>query len=214
MKKNFKSCIYIALVIILALALVGCGKKEAPATPWEWAQSLEEGDIKSVVFSCSAEYFAQLAEDNLTAELEDGEAINGAMQPVYTDVETELSDKQVEKLRMNLYRLEESNFTEYPEYAAFESQFTFKIIMKDGTEYYLSQSGSENGKLQMPYAEKVWAINAEKLDSFVDSVISDCISEGDDSSFATPSDMEIIEVTTGSDLETSGETFSTYGNLG
>ena len=214
MKKNIRSCIAMALVIILALALVGCGKKEAPATPWEWAQSLEEGDIKSVVFSCTAEYFAQLAEDNLTAELEGDEAINGAMQPVYTDVETELGDKQVEKLRKNLYRLEETNFTEYPDYAAFESQFCFKITMKDGTEYYINQSGAENGKLQMPYAEKVWAINAEKLDSFVDSVISDCVTEGDGSSFATPSDMEIIEVTTGSDLETSGETFSTYGNLG
>lgn len=203
-----------ALVIILALALVGCGKKDAPATPWEWAQSLEEGDIKSVVFSCTGEYLAQFAEDNLRAELEGDEAINGAMQPVYTDVETELSDKQVEKLRTNLYRLEEANFTEYPEYASFESQFSFKITMKDGTEYYISQSDSENGKLQMPYAEKVWAINSEKLDDFVDSVISDCVSEGADSSFATPSDMEVIEVTTGSDLETTQESFSTYGNLG
>lgn len=209
MTKNIKSCIAIVLVLLLAAALAGCGKKDIPATPWEWAQSIEDGDIKSVSFWCSAEYYEQLAAEEGTDDTADEEEA-----PVYQETSAELSSKQISKLAKNLYRLEEANFSENTEGVTEAPLYGFVITMKDGTVYKINQSDSTLGKLEMNYGEKEWIISSDKLDSFVDTVIADCGYDKADAGVASSSDL-IMEEVTGSDLEGEGDySFSTYGNLG
>lgn len=205
MKKNFKSCIAIALVLLLAAALAGCGKNIE--TPWEWAQSLGKGDIETASFWCSAEYYEQLA-------AESGEATEGEEAPTYKDTSSQLNDKQIEKLRKNLYRLEEANFSENTEGVNESPLFGFVITMKDGTVYKINQSNSKLGKLEMNYNEKEWVISSDKLDSFVSSVIADGGYDTSKAGVASDSDL-ITEQATGSDLEGAGDySYTTYGNLG
>lgn len=208
MKKNFKSCIAMALVLLLAVALAGCGGKNIE-TPWEWAQNLDKGDIESASFWCSAEYYEQLAAEN-----GDGEGTDAEEAPTYEETSAQLNDKQIEKLRKNLYRLEEANFSENTEGVNESPLYGFVITMKDGTIYKINQSNSKLGKLEMNYNEKEWVISNDKLDSFVNSVIADCGYDVSGAGVASDSNL-IVEQATGSDLEGAVDySNSTYGNLG
>lgn len=209
MTKNFKSCIAILLVLLLAMALVGCGKKDIAETPWEWAQNVDDSDIDSAVFWCSAEYFEKLAADEGT----DGTA-EGEETPVYRQTSSELDDKQISKLCKNLYRLEEACFSENTEGVNEAPLYGFVITMKDGTVYNINQSNSKLGKLEMKHGDKLWVISSDKLDSFVSTLISDYGFDEASAGVASSSDL-IMEEVTGSDLEGEGDySYSTYGNLG
>ena len=205
MNRNFKSCIALALVVVLAFALVACGKKTD--TPWDWAQNVDEGDIAAVKFTCRAEYYEKLA-------AESGEATDGEEAPVFKDVSFELNEKQVEKLRINLYRLEEESFIESDAELNKAPLYGFVIEMSDGTIYEINQSKSSLGLLEMTFGEKLWVINSEKFNSFVNSLIGDNgVDASDEEMIASSADL-IAEEVTGADIVVSGDSYSTYGNLG
>ena len=208
MNKNFKSCIALALVLICVFALAACGKKLD--TPWGWAQNIGEEDIESAKLTCSAEYYEKLA-------AESGEATDGEEAPVFKDVSFELSDKQIEKLRTNLYRLEEENFSEAEGDLNKAPLYGLTIVMNDETTFEIIQAASDPEAFEMLYGEKLWIISNEKFSGFVQSLIEGGVgASADTDKVASSSDLVPEEVTvTGSDLEVTGDSsYSTYGNLG
>ena len=207
MIKNIKRCIALICALLLAFALCGCGEKP-PKTPWEWAQSIDENDIVYVEFTCRAEYYEKLA-------AESGAVTDGDNAVTFDDVSFKLSTKQLEKFRMNLYRLEEENFTEATGAANNDPTWFFELKMADETMVEISQSKSDKGALEMTFGEQLWIINSDKLDSFVDALIADCGYDFRNEPVASASDMTPEEVT-GSDLVVGDTTdsYSTYGNLG
>ena len=215
MSKKMKIVLIAAAVLMLVFALTACGNKAAE-TPWEWAQSLEDGDIESAVFWCTAEYYEQFANTDDNADAEDAQETEEVEKAEFEDTETELSSKLIGKLLTNFYRLEESNFTEVDKETD-SPLYGITITMKDGTEYTLNQSDASAGALEMTYADKQWVISGAKLNKFVEAMLSgeDIENTEDDEKdengegFASAADL----IASGSDLSDPSYGFVTYSDL-
>lgn len=199
MNKRFRISVVALIVLAMAFSLAGCGKKEA-TTPWEWAQGLEEGDIESAVFWCSAEYYEQNADD-------DDEEATAA-----EDTELELNSKRTEKLLSSLISLKKSDFTEISKDNA-SALYGINVKMANGDVYEIKQSAEDDGTLQMNYADKEWRIDSTTLRVFVESFLGSNEYSEDDADeeydFASAANL----VVSGSDLTDSDYGFVTYSDL-
>lgn len=190
MNKRFRVVIVLLIVLAMSFSLAGCGKKEA-ATPWEWAQGLEDGDIESVLFWCSGEY---------------GEQDDDDKEPV--DKEFELDANQIDRLLASLLSLEESDFSEIS--GENESAlYGIRITMANGKEYDIRQSAKDDGTLQMTYADKEWLIDNMALTAYFESLLNEEGMNDDDYKYASDANL----VVSGSDLTDSDYGFVTYSDL-
>lgn len=212
MSRKLKISLIVAAVLVLVFALTACGNKAAE-TPWEWAQSLEDGDIESAVFWCKAEYYEQFANTDNDTDAEEGEDAEEAEKAEFEDTETKLSSKLIGKLLTNFYRLEEDNFAEADKETD-SPLYGITITMEDGTEYELNQSDASAGALEMTYGDKQWVITGAKLNKFVEAMLSgedleNMDDDEDGEGYASAADL----IASGSDLSDPSYGFVTYSDL-
>lgn len=195
MSKKLKIVFLTAAVLVLAFVLTACGNKGA-ATPWEWAQGLEDGDIEAATFWCKEEYYKQQVDGENTEDIG------------FKDTENELNEKLIGKLLTNLYRLEEDNFTEIDSLSD-SPLYGIKISMSDGSEYELNQCKDTDGALEIKYADKAWMITGAKLNAFVEAILNGEDVENMDDDYASSANL----IASGSDLNDPEMGFVTYSDL-
>lgn len=201
MSKKCRIVLFTAVLIALALVLAGCGKNYE--TPWEWIENLKSDDIESAVI-----WYVPEADDKNDAKSTEEQQIS-------------LSDKEIDKLFIILYRLGESNFTENADNAGSTPQYGLKITMTDGKEYNINQSIAPQGALEMQYADKQWFLSSDKLDTFIKAFLEDIDlaeeSEDKDKDFATEGNLDPIDrpqyASDGSLIVQEEIDYSTYSNI-
>ena len=206
MNKSLKIVIIAAAVLLMVCVLAGCGDKGTD-TPWEWAQSLEDGDIESAEFWCDKEYYEQNAIADSDAKPK-GDIEEVTSDVSFDDVKSELNSKELQKLTINLYRLEESNFTEKTDNSETDSLYGIKFTMADGTEYNLNQSDADEGALELRYGDKLWVIDSVKLNAFFEMLLTGQDVDGADN-FTSAANL----IASGSDLTDPEYGFVTYSDL-
>lgn len=202
MSRKTKIVFITVTLIILALALAGCGKT-VEDTPWKWVQNLKSADIESAAFWCSPEYLNAGDDDNEITQAQ----------------EFKLDEKQLDKLFTILYRLEESNFSENTADADKTPLYGLKITMADGTEYNISRSEEAEGPFEMNYADKKWWIDSANLNEFIDTFLDNIIvEETEEDEYASEGDLEPTDLTEyasdGSIITHEQIDYSTYSDIG
>lgn len=135
-----KKLIALLLTLVCVSGLVGCSNEET--TVWDWAQELNQEDVISV-----------------TPWRHDDE---------HKEFDT-LSDEETLELVTLLNDLTEDSFTENKNLAGGTPAFGIQIDIASET-YYINESISPNGALEIRYSEKMWWIDNVELLDFVQRV--------------------------------------------
>ena len=213
MSKKCKFAILIAAVILLTLVLSGCG--DSADTPWGWVQNLSKKDIDSAVFFCNQQESDNDADD---AEAEDKESEDAEEQKI------ELSEKDIDKLFIILYRLSESDFSENTKSTDSTRDYGLMINMTDGNVYYILPSVDQRGALEMKFGDKTWFIDSDELNEFMQSFLNDAPDtdaddedDKDDDEYSSEADLEPTDVSSyasdGSLIVQEEVDYSTYSNI-
>lgn len=213
MSKKCKLALLTAAIIVLALVLAGCGK--VIETPWDWVQNLSKKDIESAVIWYTPE---QNSDDEEDAEDEDKATEDAEEQKV------ELSEKDIDKLFIILYRLGESDFTENTKSSDSARDYGLMINMTDGNVYYILPSADQQDTLEMKFGDKTWFVDSDELKEFVQSFLSEIPGQdaededGEDDEYTSEGDLEPTDVSTyasdGSLIVQEEIDYSTYSNMG
>ena len=166
MSKKCKLALLTAAVIVLALILTGCG--QTIETPWDWVQNLSKKDIDSAVFW----YNQEKSDNNADNEDAEDEDIDAEDADDADEQKIELSEKDIDKLFIILYRLSESDFSENTKSSDSTRDYGLMINMTDGNVYYILPSADQQGALEMKFGDKTWFVDSDELNEFMQSLLS------------------------------------------
>ena len=220
MSKKCKLALLTVAGIVLALILAGCGK--VIETPWDWVQNLSKKDIDSAYFFCNQDMSDKTADDAEDEDKDDEDKDEEA-----ADDTIELSEKDLDKLFMILYRLGESDFSENTKNAGTTPSYGLMINMTDGNVYYINESIAPQGALEMKFGDKMWFVDSDELNEFIQSFLTETPNQDaddeddedkDDDEYSSEGDLEPADVSTyasdGTLIVQQPVDYSTYSNIG